>query len=228
MRSADREKAVRMRIDQQMGYGTIAKELGVPKSTLSYWLKDLPLSPERVLQLRREAWSRGEASRELFRQTMRKKREIREQKIYLEQKKKLGRLSRQSLFVAGLMLYLAEGTKKDYYKLCLANTDPILVKFFIWWLQEFLNVPKKEIRLQLHLYESMDIKKEEQFWLKETCLKKTQLYKHQIRSLRPGSFSYPESFRHGTCQICLNRGKYKTQIMLSIKAFLDTYKGLRP
>src|SRR3989338_4494728 len=123
MRAADREKAVRMRTDQQMGYGMISKELGVPKSTLSYWLKDLPLSAERVLELRREAWGRGEASRELFRQTMRKKRELRDEQVYREQKKKLGVLSRQSLFVAGLMLYLAEGGKKDRYVVAISNTD---------------------------------------------------------------------------------------------------------
>jgi len=227
MRAADREKAVRMRTDQQMGYGMISKELGVPKSTLSYWLKDLPLSAERVLELRREAWGRGEASRELFRQTMRSKRDERDRYIYIEQKKKLGKLSQQSLFVAGLMLYLAEGSKKDEYRISLANTDARLISFFIWWLQRFLKVPKKQIRLQLHLYQSMKIQEQEKFWLKETGLLKRQLYKHQIRPLRPNSFSYPESFRHGTCQLSVSGRRYKAELMLSIKAFLDTYNKPR-
>ena len=227
MRSADRERALELRIKQQMSYGAIAKLLLVPKSTLSYWLKDLPLSAERVLELRRQAWGRGEASRELFRQTMRKKRDAHDEGVYRKQKSRLGTLSSQSLFVAGLMLYLAEGTKNNDYAIVLANTDPRLIKFFIWWLQKFFKVPKKNIRMQLHLYQSMNIREQEKFWLKLGGLKKEQLYKNQIRPLRPGSFSYSESFRHGTCQVYVAGRKYKIALTLSIKAFFDTYNGPR-
>ena len=201
MRSADREKAVELRIKQQLGYGMIAKQLNVPKSTLSYWLKDLPLSSGRVLELRREAWGRGEASRELFRQTMRKKKSLREDKIYAEQKSKLGKLSRQSLFVAGLMLYAAEGSKQNDYTIALANTDFRMIKFFIWWLEEFFDIPRAKMRAQLHLYESMNIDGECKYWRQELALKKSQFYKNQVRKLRPSSFTYSGSYRHGTCKI---------------------------
>ncbi|HEY4487429.1 MAG TPA: hypothetical protein VI483_01535, partial [Candidatus Paceibacterota bacterium] len=127
---AERNKALELRIKHQLGYSAIAKQLNVSKSTLSRWLQELPLSEQRILELRREAWGRGEASRELFRQTMRKKREARDEKVYREQKKKLGKLSNQAAFVAGLMLYLAEGDKKDQYHIGLANTDPRIISFF--------------------------------------------------------------------------------------------------
>ncbi len=157
-----------MRIDQQLGYATIAKELKVAKSTVSRWLKDIPLSEARIRELRRCNWSKGEASRELFRQTMRKKREARDAATYETQRKNLGELSRQALFVAGLMLYLAEGDKKDDYHIGLANTDPQVISFFIWWLGEFLELPKRDLKIQLHLYESMNIAKEKSFWRKQT------------------------------------------------------------
>lgn len=206
----------------------IAKELNVPKSTLSYWLKDLPpLSPERILELRREAWGRGEASRELFRQTMRKKRVAREQQIYVEVKKKFKKISSQSLFIAGLMLYMAEGDKRDQYSIGLANTDPSLIRFFIWWLERFLKIPPSKIRVQLHLYESMDLNAERAFWIKETDLSEKQFYRPNIRTLRPGSFSYQGSFRHGTCKINVYGLRFKSELTLSIKAFFDTYRGLR-
>src|SRR3989344_4464509 len=201
MRSADREKALKLRLKYQLGYGTIAKRLSIPKSTLSYWLKDSPLSAERVLELRREAWGRGEASRELFRQTMRKKRELRDEQVYRGQKKKLGVLSRQSLFVAGLMLYLAEGGKKDRYVVAISNTDAWVIQFFIFWMEMFLKVPKSKMRVQLHLYESMNLRNEKKYWIRQLGLPESQFYKSSIRSLRPGSFSYPESFRHGTCKL---------------------------
>lgn len=227
MKAIERDKALELRIKHQLGFGTIAKQLSVSKGTLSRWLKDYPLSPKRIQQLRRENWNRGEAKRELFRQTMRKKRDARIERRFREVQKKFQKLSDQSLFVAGLMLYLAEGDKKNEYHIGLANTDAQLIRFFIWWLRRFLKVPTSRMRGLLHLYTDMDIEKEKRYWVKQTGLSKKQFYKDQIRPIRPGSFSYPESFRHGTCKIYVNGVKEKTELMLSIKAFFDTYKGLR-
>src|SRR3989338_8863459 len=223
MKSAQRNKALDLRMKYQLGYGTIAKQLSVSKSTLSRWLKDFPLSDERILELRREIWGRGEASRELFRATMRKKRALREKKIYHQQRRKFKTISSQALFTAGLMLYLGEGDKKDRSRIGLANTDPWVVTFFVRWLTEFLNIPRNKMKVELHLYESMDIKAERRFWLKQLSFRPSQLYKDQVRQLRQGSFSYSESYRHGTCKLYAGGVKEKTQLMLSIQAFLDTY-----
>ena len=123
------------------------------------------------------------------------------------------------------MLYMAEGSKQNKYAICLANTDPKIIKFFMWWMETFMDISRSTMRGQLHLYESMDIEKEKEFWSQELGLKSNQFYKEQIRKLRPSSFSYSESYRHGTCQIYYHSGKRKTELMLSIKAFFDTYRG---
>lgn len=227
MRALEREKALELRNKEQLGYGEIAKRLGVPKSTLSYWLKDLPLSPKRVLELRRAAWGRGEASRERFRQTMRAKRQATEAGVYKQKVRLFKRLHWQTLFVAGLMLYLAEGEKKSSSVISLANTDPSVIRFFAWWLIEFLGYRKSRMRAQLHLYQTMHIAKERKFWLKQLGFTSAQLYKDQIRPLRPGSFSYGEGHRHGTCQLRASGVAQKRELMLSIKAFLDTYNKPR-
>lgn len=228
MRAIDRNRAIELRIKSQLSYGAISKILKVPKSTLSYWLKEMPLSTERMRALRRDAWSKGEASREKYRKTMRRKREARDLEAYNLYRAQLGNLSEQTLFVAGLVLYLAEGDKKNDYSVGLANTDPEVIVFFLWWLKMYLDVPKSKIRIQLHLYETMNIPIERKFWKKKTDIPAKQFYKDQVRIIRPGSFSYPESFRHGTCKVYVHGRAYKSKIMLSIKAFLDTYNELRP
>ena len=154
MKVRERELAIQLRVEQKLGYGEISKRLNVPKSTLSAWLKEYPLSEQRILELRREAWSRGESKKERFRETMRKRREERDREVYTRQKARLGKLNKQSLFVAGLMLYLAEGSKKNDYSVVLANTDARLIHFFVWWMQEYLQVKKDSLRIQLHLYEN--------------------------------------------------------------------------
>jgi hypothetical protein len=97
------------------------------------------------------------------------------------------------------MLYAAEGAKKDLYKINLANTDPAIILFFVTWLNTFFNIQKDDIKFQLHLYENMNTEKETNFWVKTLGINGKQLYKTQIRKLQKNSFTYRESYRHGTC-----------------------------
>jgi len=224
MKSAEHDKAIELRRVHKMGYGEIAKRVKVSKSTLSRWLADMPLSDERVLELRRAAWSRGEAKRERFRQTMRAKRDKRENEIYLKQKKKFAKVSDQEMFIAGLMLYAAEGDKKSVSDIAFTNTDPILILFFARWIVRFLGFPKEKLRIQLHLHENMDVKVEELFWTHHLGLSKEQLWKSQVYPLRPNSFSYRDTARHGTCKLYVGSVPKKDEIRLSIRAFFDTYK----
>jgi transcriptional regulator with XRE-family HTH domain len=223
MKSAQRERAIELRLTHKLGYKAIAEQVKVSKSTLSRWLEDLPLSEERILELRREAWSVGEAKRERFRQTMRAKRDERDRQTYLRQKKKLARISEQSMFIAGLMLYAAEGDKKSKADIAFTNTDPALILFFARWIVRFLGFPKDKLRIQLHLYENMNVKAEELFWIHELGMSQKQLWKSQVRTLRPKSFSYRDTSRHGTCKLYIGSVPKKAEIKLSIRAFFDTY-----
>ena len=73
MNSQLREEVIKLRTKENLSYAEIRKRLDVPKSTLSYWLREFPLSEERILALRRQGWKKGEASRERFRNTMKRK-----------------------------------------------------------------------------------------------------------------------------------------------------------
>lgn len=223
MDTALRQKAVLLRTENQLSYSEIKKRLGVSKSTLSYWLSEFPLSKEKILELRRQGWAKGETSRERFRATMRAKKEDEEHRVYDSQKEKLANLSDDTIFVAGLMLYLAEGAKRKESTIVLANTDARVIKFFMQWLEKYLGVAKDEMRVQLHLYENMNIKREERFWLTELGIGKNQLYKLSVRKLQASSFSYKGSYRHGTCSLYVFGVEKRRKLMMSIKAFMDLY-----
>lgn len=216
-----REQAVQLRLLEELSYTEIRKRLGVSKSTLSYWLQELPLSKDRILELRRQGWQKGETSRERYRATMRERRLEKDQKAYNLYKKQFEILSRDSLFIAGLMLYMGEGAKKKDATISIANTDANIINFFILWLITFLNVERSEIRIQLHLYENMDIGQEEIFWQNKLGLKKSQFYKTSIRKLREASFSYKESFRHGTCSLYVFGAERRRNTMMAIKALVE-------
>ena len=221
MKTLLREQAVNLRTERHLSYSEIRKKLGVPKSTLSYWLQEYPLTTEKILELRRKGWKKGEASRERYRITMRKKQEAINQEIYKKYKKIFCGLDTDSFFLAGLMLYWGEGDKRNRYRLGIANTDKDILILFIKWATRFLKVNPMDFRAQLHLYENMNIAKETEFWRNELALPKRQFYKTQIRKVRDNTYSYKGPLRHGTCSIFVLGGERKREVMMAIKAFLD-------
>jgi transposase-like protein len=56
MNSQLREQAIKLRTEKDLSYTEIRKRLGITKSSLSYWLREFPLSEERILELRRQGW----------------------------------------------------------------------------------------------------------------------------------------------------------------------------
>lgn len=113
MNSELREKAINLRVQENLSYSEIKKRIGVSKSTLSYWPREFPLDKKRIDELHRYGWKKGEIGREKFRITMKKKRECESRQVYDEQRKKFATITDDMFYVAGLMLYAAEGDKKN-------------------------------------------------------------------------------------------------------------------
>jgi len=225
MNSKLREKVIKLRINEELSYTQIQRRFSIPKSTLSYWLKDFPLSKQRISVLNAQGRKKSEAKVERFRRAMQVKREKEEDEAYKRYVKKFEEIAKSEIifFVAGLMLYLGEGDKKNKNRVNLANTDSEVIKFFIKWAVCFFDISKKDIRVQLHLYEDMEIIKERDFWKKELGLLSSQFYKIQIRKLRRNSFSYKGGARHGTCSVYILSTRIKMEIMMAVRAFLKSY-----
>ena len=79
--------------------------------------------------------------------------------VYNKEKKKLLPLSKRELFLAGLFLYWGEGTKANKGELVISNTDPKVITFSLHWFIKILKVPKKKIKILVHLYKDMNIEK---------------------------------------------------------------------
>src|SRR3989338_4061548 len=106
-RILDREKALLLR-KRGESYSQIKKQLGISKSTLSYWLRDYPLSKERVSELR--DWN--EHRIENFRATLKKKRENRLRETYVNSKRVFSRLPNENFFYPGFFFIGAKALKQ--------------------------------------------------------------------------------------------------------------------
>lgn len=218
-RLKDREKALALR-KQGMSYSQIKQILGIHKSTLSSWLRDYPLSEERIRQLR----GNNEQRIEKFRETMRKKRKKRLEKIYVDQKKLIFPIGDKQLFLAGLFLYWGEGTKCRPDGLSISNTDPGLIKFFIFWLNKSLLVPPNKIKVYLQLYSNMNVKEEIRYWSRELRVPLKQFARPYIKQSSSKRINHKGSFGHGTCNIRINNVVVAEKIFMGIKAISDFYQ----
>lgn len=130
----------------------IAAELGVSKSSVSRWVRDVSFAPSKR---RRGAPRRRQPLRD------RKLREIEE----LNRKgiERIGNLTERDFLVAGTMLYAGEGFKTDH-EVGMANTDPNVHLFFVTWLRHFFHVDESRLRMRLYLHEGLDLEAAEVFW----------------------------------------------------------------
>lgn len=192
----------------------------VSKSTLSSWLKNYPLSKERITELR----DKNEIRIEKFRETMRVKKEIRLKDIYDQQKHLLLPLNKREILIAGLFLYWGEGSKHRLGSLAISNTDHAIIRFFIQWLNLCFTIPKNIIKVDLHLYEDMDIKKEIDYWSKKLNIPISQFSRPYIKKTSSTNINHKGSFGHGTCNARIGNARLSEKVLMGIKAITDQYK----
>ena len=226
-RLQDRDKVLRLRKEKQMSYSQIKKLLGISKSTLSYWLRDYPLSERRIKELQRMGARQSEQAIEKYRTTMRRKKEKRLAETYKTQKKLILPLSKREFFVAGLLLYWGEGAKSQQYGLNVTNSDPSVIKFFICWLTKILSVSKSEIRIQLHLYSDMNINREIKYWSETLKIPAKQFARPYIKKTSSKRINHKGGFGHGTCNARVGGARLAEKVRMAIKAIADKYSKMR-
>ncbi|MFE9611987.1 hypothetical protein [Streptomyces sp. NPDC006012] len=155
-----RDRARELRL-QGWTYDRIQVELGCSKSSISLWVRDLP-KPDR----RRNTEEAAAIARKGWEERLRIRDEERHQtKVAAEQA--IGDLSDREVFLAGVVLYWAEGAKDKTYnrreKLQFINSDPNVIRLFLHWL-EVLGVERERLRFRVSIHESADVIGAEEFW----------------------------------------------------------------
>jgi transcriptional regulator with XRE-family HTH domain len=180
-----REKARELRL-QGWTYDQIQVELGCSKSSISLWVRDLP-KPER----KRSTEEASAIARRGWEATMRLRDEERQQ-IKEAAKQAVGALSPRELFLLGVGLYWAEGSKDKPYdrreNVCFVNSDPGMIQVFLAWL-DLLGVERDRIRYAVMIHEPADIPSAELYWAElvgadRSAFYKTTLKKHNPKTVR--------------------------------------------
>ncbi len=210
-KNTEKNLALKLR-HQDLSYSQIQSRLNVSKSTLSNWLKDFPLSSQRINELR----SNNPKRIERFRNTMKKKRDKGFEEVFQKVKNEIGVLSKRELLIGGIFLYWGEGSKSADYTTSVSNTDPDVIKFFIKWLSLF-GVKRNNLKINLHLYNDMSINKEVNFWAKELQVPHSCFRKPYIKESKFSNLSYKNGFGHGTCNVRYSNKEVWQYSMMALK-----------
>jgi hypothetical protein len=162
---ADRERARRLRATG-LPLADIAARLGVSKSSVSLWVRDVAFDPRP-----RSTRGRSRAPNALQR---RKQAEIAH--LLDEGRDRVGRLSEREFLVAGIALYAGEGSKRDG-EVRFVNSDPRMVTFFCSWLRRFFAIDESRLRVRLYLHEGLDLAASTAHWSEVTGIPESQFGK---------------------------------------------------
>ena len=191
-------KAITLR-KSGLSYGEIKNKLNISKSTLSYWLKDVPLTEEQRKRLYTAnvlLLSRGTQSQ--------KERRLREvSKIIEDAKKEISKsISLESYRLFGAALYWAEGNKTNSFGI--TNSDPYLILFMVKWFEKIFEVRPNTLRAWLNIYPQQNDLEIKKFWSQLTGIPVENFGKSFVKPLNK---NYKKNtLYYGTVKIKVPRG----------------------
>jgi transposase-like protein len=215
MKTHERERARLMRRDEGRSIKEIAGLLGVARSTVSLWVRDIELSPQQhaALRERNPAYNGQRKGSEAH---IAKSRERRQR--YQELGRSVARRG-DCRYAAGCMLYWAEGAKSRN-QLRISNSDPALIAFFVDFLREHFSVPDASLRVKCHLFADHRQRQEEveQFWVDLLGLRRTNLQQSYVnRFSRASKRKRTNKLPYGTCNVIVNDTRVVQAIYGSIQ-----------
>jgi transcriptional regulator with XRE-family HTH domain len=187
-----RAKARELR-QQGLVYNEIAAKLGVSKSSVSLWVRDLP-RPERLSY--EECAKRQAAAVAAYWLRERQRREAAREHIRAGEQHAIGQLSDREVLIAGAIAHMCEGTKSKPYRrsgrVIFINSDPRLISFYLRFLR-LAGVKRDQLTFQVSIHESADVPSAQEFW-------------RQVTQADPVRFRRPNLKRHNPKTTRLNVG----------------------
>ena len=208
----DKKEAIRLR---RMGksYREIQRALKIPPSTLSDWFSKTNWSHKIKARLIKAAATRSIARMMVLNKT-RGERLARAYDLAREEAvKELGKLKYNPVFIAGIMLYWGEGDKNTKHLVRLVNTDPGLIRFYVFFLTHVCAVPMSRIRASIFYYPDLNEKDCRVFWSKNSSIPSYNFTKSILISGRHKTKRLP----FGICTVTISSTYLKVKFMTWIK-----------
>lgn len=146
-----RAKARQLRVEKHLSIDEIAERLALPKTTIYYWVRDLPLGRPR----------RGGAGRRKGNRNMRRAYALRRAAAYLQGRIEFAELATDETFRDFVCLYMAEGYKRCRNKVSVCNSDPAIVVLCAHWVRRFT---RNRVRYSVQYHADQNLDEIRRFW----------------------------------------------------------------
>lgn len=202
-----KEKALKLR-SKGLSYNEILKEIPVAKSTISLWCRYVKLTTAQRKKLDDRKYNGLAGIKAIQNMFWRRRCEAFFSGVSLS-----SRLKRKDIrFIAGLMLYWAEGTKRGGGA-SITNSDPRIIKFMTSWFNEFFEVKPEEFTIHLHLHSGQNESKLKLYWSRLTGVPLQNFHKSFIK---PEGSGYRKNILYnGTVKLTVKK-KGSTYLLFKI------------
>lgn len=201
----EQRAAARQLREQGLTYREIADRLGVSKSSVSLWVRDLAypglVSYEEWRKRGYEEWrkhgyeqwrKRVAEARRAYWEVQRPVNEARREATRAAAAAEIGTLTGRELIIAGAVAYWCEGTKNKpghrYDRVAFMNSDPGLIGFFLRFL-DAAGIPREQMTYRVCIHEQADAEAAQRFWMNVTGagmeqFRRPTLKRHNPRTTR--------------------------------------------
>ena len=196
MKNIEKEKAIKLRYE---GYSLneIRSVLGVAKSSVSIWVRNIELTEQQKQRLREKGFYREAVEkRRISRLAGEKaKRDL----VINAAQKSIKKISKRELWLIGVMLYWAEGGKTRR-AVRFSNSDPRMIKIMMVFFRRICVVPETKFRGHIHIHPHLDYIGAENYWSLISGIPRDQLYK-TYRIPSKSSQGKKDSLPYGTFDV---------------------------
>lgn len=214
MKHEERKLARKLRQENGFSINEICRKLGVSKSSVSLWIRDINLTPIQSQNLfKRSVNAEVIEKRRLTRLS---KENARRQIVIDGSRGEIRKISNNELFLIGIALYWAEGSKTRRGIVEFSNSDPRLIEIMMKFFKEICSVPSEKFRGHIHLHEHLSIKNAEKYWSKISKISVQQFFKTSNQHNK-ASKNKKDSLPFGTFSIYV----CSTELFLKIKGWME-------
>jgi len=171
-------KAIELR---KHGYSLneIIEKIGVSKSTASNWLKNIKLNHSGRLRLS----ERIKLGRLKSAEKKRNKTEEKLKYFYAEGLRDIDKISLNKSTIRMLcsLIYWCEGIKNHFQGVTFINSDPKLIRIFLYLLRKGYDIEESKFRICIHIHEYHDPLKQMTFWSGITNIPTNQFIKPYLK-----------------------------------------------
>lgn len=172
MKEKEKNQAIALR-NKGCSMGEIAQKIGVSKSSVSLWVGKIQLTSRQRKTLSLKGHTKEAIENRRF---SRLRNESAKRQVIIDiAQKQIEHLTEKELWIAGTMLYWAEGRKVGRGVVQFSNSDPEMIKIMMAYFRRICHVPEEKFRGCIHPH--LDYKKAEKYWSDIASIPLSQFYK---------------------------------------------------